>query len=200
MNPELEKLIALHELDLNIQQLQASITETTVGHRQITEQMQKISANCQQAKAQLENADKDEIQTQTEISQLEIEIGTYINKLDVLAEKIKEHDEQLKVLTDSREKMINSLSESLVWNYERIRSRNGGIAMAVVISNCCQKCHLMVRYQVLKKVRKAEQITVCENCGRILYCKPVQTAQSTNTNSQSLTNDEQSKRLSHIYK
>jgi predicted nucleic acid-binding Zn-ribbon protein len=127
VSPDLEKLIALHELDLSIQLL-------------------------------LTNCDKDDL----ECRQVED---------DPLKNIVKKNDEQLKPLNIRRQKIADTLPKPLVEAYERIKSRNGA-ALAEVNGSCCRKCNIMIRPQLLKRIRKGEQITICENCGRILYCKP----------------------------
>ena len=153
MSLDLEKLFALQEVDLGIRQSQRSLEEIIVECKRIENQLHEFSTNYN-----------------------ETEILVRMGNSDILKEQVKAIDKQLKVLKKERKEITQTLSEPLVGVYERIRTRDG-IALAEVSGNCCQKCNIMIRYQLLQKIRKG-QITLCESCGRILYCKPVDASQS----------------------
>jgi uncharacterized protein len=139
MSLDLEKLIALHELDLEI--------------RQISNNLETIATESDQ----IEKRPSDYV-------------FSYDNLLEDLNKKTEENNRRLEILNNRREIIASVLEEKVVSHYERIKARNG-TALADAESGDCKGCHITIRYQVLKKVRKAEQVTICENCGRILYCK-----------------------------
>src|SRR3989442_1215577 len=90
---------------------------------------------------------------------------------EILQYEEKQIDIQVEALKKSRQAISNTIEEALLGIYERIKSRNH-VALAEVGSNCCRECHMVIRYQVLKRVREGKHITLCESCGRILYYKP----------------------------
>jgi uncharacterized protein len=109
------------------------------------------------------------------------ELDLIIRKLQTgsLTAQEQNMDEEIKAINRKREKIISSLSSFLVDIYDRIKSRDG-IALAEVRGNCCQYCHILIRYPLLSRIRKGTQITTCETCGRILYSKPVAMTQPVN--------------------
>lgn len=54
--------------------------------------------------------------------------------------------------------------------YESIRARQGGIAVARLVGSSCGACHLMLSAVDLDRIRKlpADQPGICEECGRML--------------------------------
>ena len=105
-----------------------------------------------------------------ELHKLDLKISQLLNSLE--SSGADEIDSRVRKLNSQREKMIKALPENLAGFYERVRARHS-TALAEAGNGTCQGCHMTIRYIVLKKVRKAEQITTCENCGRILYCEPI---------------------------
>ena len=105
-----------------------------------------------------------------ELHKLDEEIRQLLNRLE--SSDTDENHNSVDRLNNQRKKIVKILPESITGLYERIRTRHNS-ALAEAGNGSCQGCHMTVRYIVLKKVRRAEQITTCENCGRILYCKPV---------------------------
>jgi predicted nucleic acid-binding Zn-ribbon protein len=71
---------------------------------------------------------------------------------------------------DARAALVADVAASLLEQYERIRSRNGGIGAARLVGTSCGGCHLSlpaVEVDRLKRA-KADEVVLCDQCGRIL--------------------------------
>jgi predicted nucleic acid-binding Zn-ribbon protein len=77
------------------------------------------------------------------------------------------------VLAD-RKAIVEALNPKLLATYERIRKKWNGVAVADATSGRCQACQISLRPQFFQELKKAEQLILCESCGRILtYSPPV---------------------------
>ena len=71
---------------------------------------------------------------------------------------------------DARAALVADVPAGLLEQYERIRSRNGGIGAARLVGTSCGGCHLSlpaVEVDRLKRA-KADEVVLCDQCGRIL--------------------------------
>lgn len=60
------------------------------------------------------------------------------------------------------------VDRTLLRRYDEIRSRREGVGMAVTGNDSCPACHIKLTTQVINRLRAAEELTLCDNCGRIL--------------------------------
>ena len=71
---------------------------------------------------------------------------------------------------DARAALVADVPAALLEQYERIRDRNGGIGAARLVGTSCSGCHLSlpaVEVDRLKRA-KADEVVLCDQCGRIL--------------------------------
>jgi predicted nucleic acid-binding Zn-ribbon protein len=105
--------------------------------------------------------------------------------------RLKAFDEELRqqaaVLESSRaerERVFNTLPKTMSAHYKRISVRiRDGVAVAEARNGACMACFMALRPQAMSQVRRGEEVVTCENCNRILYYVP---ADSANTNSTSV--------------
>ncbi len=69
----------------------------------------------------------------------------------------------------SRSEAISGLDEDLVSNYERIFNAKNGKAVVGLTDGQCTGCHMKVVKSTVVAVKAANELTHCENCGRMLY-------------------------------
>jgi predicted nucleic acid-binding Zn-ribbon protein len=74
---------------------------------------------------------------------------------------------RLHVLMEARNKQLPLIEKPLLENYEKLRSRKGGVAVAGLEDNRCTGCHLTVSAQKVSRAERGEILT-CGGCGRIL--------------------------------
>jgi len=61
-------------------------------------------------------------------------------------------------------------------HFRRLLKSKAGTSVAAVIDGCCSMCHFALRPHLRQRVRRCEEIIVCEHCHRILYIEDVITA------------------------
>ena len=57
-------------------------------------------------------------------------------------------------------------------DYERIRQRWKGVAIADATSGRCAACQMVLRPQFFQDLKRGEKLQFCESCGRIVYYNP----------------------------
>jgi uncharacterized protein len=95
-------------------------------------------------------------------------------------EREKEHARQrtaedeafLKQALDERRQIAASVDPKLLTQYERIRQRWKGVAIADATSGRCAACQIALRPQFFQDLKRGEKLQFCESCGRILYYNP----------------------------
>ena len=79
---------------------------------------------------------------------------------------------QIDALRTERGEAVAKLKPAVVKEYDRIRKKWNGTAIAEVIGGRCEACQIMLRPQHLQDLKRAEGLMTCENCGRFLYLNP----------------------------
>jgi len=84
-------------------------------------------------------------------------------------EKAERDRQELERARQQRAEIVRQLNPDLYRLYERVSKRYNGFAVARGIDGQCSACHIVMRPQFYQDLRKAEQIMICESCGRLLY-------------------------------
>lgn len=71
--------------------------------------------------------------------------------------------------TALRDEAVAGIDEELRSLYERLMVKKNGLAVAPVQNGQCGGCHVKLIPATLIKVTGGNEVTQCENCGRILY-------------------------------
>jgi predicted nucleic acid-binding Zn-ribbon protein len=81
---------------------------------------------------------------------------------EIAAEEAKE--------LDARAGLVASVPASLLEQYERIRSKAGGIGAARLVGASCSGCHLSLPAVEVDRLKRAkpDEVVLCDQCGRIL--------------------------------
>jgi hypothetical protein len=87
-----------------------------------------------------------------------------------------EVDKKLAVINKSRqevfvkkEKLISGVNQKGLTFYQKIRRWAKNTTVVVVEEQACMGCHMIISDKIFADVIKAEDITTCPHCGRILY-------------------------------
>ncbi len=73
---------------------------------------------------------------------------------------------------EERAGLVTGLDPKLLQQYERIRKKWKGVAIANATDARCAACQIVMRPQYFQDLKKAEKLLTCESCGRILYYNP----------------------------
>jgi predicted nucleic acid-binding Zn-ribbon protein len=87
-----------------------------------------------------------------------------------LAEAEADIEAELATAREERAKAAAEVSEDLWPEYESLRSRLGGIAIARLVGLTCQGCHLALSAVEIDRIRRlaVDEVVHCEECGRLL--------------------------------
>lgn len=128
-------------------------------------------------------------------SQLEDSILEVLEKLEPLDRQVAEIEARLSTLQAERERAVSDLSsaesvvdseldgvaaereqivprvpDQLLRVYDQLRARLGGVAVARLVGNRCDGCHLTLPATELDRIRHLPpgEMVACDQCGRIL--------------------------------
>jgi uncharacterized protein len=78
----------------------------------------------------------------------------------------------LNQVLEERRQVAASVDPKLLAQYERIRHRWKGVAIADATSGRCAACQIALRPQFFQDLKRGDKVQMCESCGRILYYNP----------------------------
>lgn len=91
-------------------------------------------------------------------------------------EELKALEERRVILTDrlaelkaQRAQVASEIEPEALGLYDRLMRTKGGTAVAALEEGICQGCHVRVVTGTVQKLRLNEEITQCEQCGRVLH-------------------------------
>ena len=83
---------------------------------------------------------------------------------------IEENTENLKL---ERAALAADVPTNLLKQYEQVRRSKKGTGLSTIVDGKrCSGCNVQLPIHVMQKAKKADVITKCPNCGRILWSKP----------------------------
>jgi len=121
-----------------------------------------------------------------EIARLEKIIESKVEQIEAAKESLvelessletvkSEVDEKLKVINNDRqkvfaqkEKLLNGINQKGLAFYQKIRRWAKNTTVVTVEDQACMGCYMMINDKTYADVIKAEDITTCPHCGRIL--------------------------------
>jgi len=86
-----------------------------------------------------------------------------------LGERRKNEEERIEELKKDREGIQKRVDPSLLSVYERLFKNKGDSAVVALEGGQCKGCHMRVTSATALKVKAEQEVTNCENCGRILF-------------------------------
>jgi predicted nucleic acid-binding Zn-ribbon protein len=91
---------------------------------------------------------------------------------DHARKRTAEDEAFLKQVIEERRQTAASVDPKLLSQYERIRQRWKGVAIADATNGRCAACQIALRPQFFQDLKRGEKLLFCESCGRILYYNP----------------------------
>ena len=152
--------------------------EYTAAIREADAARKQISAFETQVLEQMEvfdTAEKELGERAPEVEKLRGEMEASFKAFD---EQAKVQQQQLEVARAEHERLLRELPKTTSSLYKRISSRiRDGVALAEARNGACMACYMSLRPQIMSDVRRGTEVITCDNCNRILYYAPQQTAQ-----------------------
>lgn len=83
-------------------------------------------------------------------------------------------DAELSGLGEIRKTITPNIPQTLIDEYDKLRKRLGGVAVAPLVGNTCGGCHISMAATELAELRKAPESAFlhCEECDRLLVRTP----------------------------
>lgn len=100
-------------------------------------------------------------------SGLKKEIAKSSSEYESISMQIKLEIKKEKIIIN---KISSRLNEDLRKKYSILRTSKGKV-LAQVYDGKCNGCHMTIPLFIMSKLKNKDEITYCDNCGRILYYK-----------------------------
>lgn len=86
-----------------------------------------------------------------------------------LKQSQQDHKDKLAELTERRPAVVDKIDPEQLQQYEKLRPKKAGRAVAIVKSSVCQGCGVMLSNSRVQQASSGPALTYCTTCGRILY-------------------------------
>ena len=151
--------------------------EYTAAIREADAARKQISALETQILEQMETLEKAEAslnERAEEISSLNSDREARLKEFD---DETREQSNRLTSNRAERERLVAALPKSMGALYVRISARiRDGVAVAEARNGACMACFMALRPQAMAQVRRGDEVITCDNCNRILYYAPSDSA------------------------
>ena len=98
-------------------------------------------------------------------------------RLKTFDEETRLQAEKVATSRSERERLLNELPKHMASLYARISARiRDGVAVAEARNGACMACFMALRPQAMAQVRRGDEVVTCDNCNRILYYAPSDSA------------------------
>ena len=106
-------------------------------------------------------------------------------RLESFDDETRQQADKLAISRVERERLIAALPKVMGAQYNRTVTRiRDGVAVAEARNGACMACFMALRPQAMAQVRRGEEIITCENCNRILYYSPKDSAPASSASAQ----------------
>lgn len=141
--------------------LESEIADTEEANSTIEDEILELMISVDEANDEIELAKK-EFETQETI---------FREKRDKFLSEEKKIDKEIAKWNRKRKAFLGKVSPPLMRRYDNWRERRGSSLVAVISGQSCGGCHLTLPPQLINEVRKAQDLHMCNSCGRVLYWK-----------------------------
>lgn len=100
---------------------------------------------------------------------LEAQEAVFGEKREEFLSEIRKLDRQISKWNKKRKVFLEKISSEIMDRYNSWRKRRGTSLVAVIKGRSCGGCNLNLPLQLVNEVRKAQELHICNSCGRILY-------------------------------
>lgn len=124
----------------------------------LEEELLEVMLELEEAEAEKESSEKD-------VAELE---AAWARETADLKQKQNELALRLHHLIQSRKEHVPTVDQAKLTEYDNMRARKGGVAVAKVRVNKCLSCQITNSDQAIR-IAKSGNISYCGGCGRIMY-------------------------------
>lgn len=142
------------------------------------ESLQSSIEALQRHRSAIETASVEALMKHEELSSQVVTVNAQLQRVQqawsASQSELTEEENKLKrgylQLKKQRDTLTESLDKVLLQQYEYLRERKAGVAVATVENENCSACHVRVPSGVLSTLRsQSDKMVSCTSCGRILY-------------------------------
>ena len=146
-------------------------TEKEIKALQLEEEIAKEQIDF--ANEEIERLNKIKDNKESEILELEetlAEVSKEVEsaKKEIEKELVEIEKERMKEY-EKKQKLISKMNQNVLIFYEKIRRWAGNTTVVPIKKQACYGCYMRINDQIYSDVIRAEDITTCPHCGRILY-------------------------------
>ncbi len=141
--------------------------EEEIAKEQVTfanEEIERLEKIIENKKEQIESAKESLVELEASLESVKAEV-----------------DEKLKIINNDRqkvfakkEKLLSGINQKGLAFYQKIRRWAKNTTVVTVEDQACMGCHMVISDKIYADVIKAEDITTCPHCGRILHVEATQ--------------------------
>ncbi len=138
--------------------------EEEIAKEQVTfanEEIERLEKVIDSKKEQIDAA-------KTSLEELASNLESVKADVDAKLEKINKERQAVFV---KKEKLLGAINQKGLAFYQKIRRWAKNTTVVPVEEHACMGCHMLISDKIYADVIKAEDITTCPHCGRILYMK-----------------------------
>lgn len=173
------------EGELEIASLAERIDETDKslmsGDVSNPKELEALQASLDSLKRQRETFEESSVEAMAKVEDLQATLDQKKAKLAATEAEWKNGQKELRtegaklqkqyiMLKEKRKSASGSIDAQLLDNYEQLRKRKGGIAVAQLDGDGCGVCHMQVPSGIVSAARsERDDLVHCPSCGRILY-------------------------------
>jgi len=182
-----EEEVKKHKNELHLAELSQKLEDNSKKSAEIKTEREMKSLQLEEeiAKEQVTFANE-EIERLEKIIELKTEqidvAKVSLEEIQSSLESVKaDVDEKLKAITDERQKvfvekeeLLSKINQKGLAFYQKIRRWAKNTTVVPVEDQACMGCHMIIGDKVYADVIRAEEITTCPHCGRILHVVPTQ--------------------------
>ncbi len=177
-----EEELKKHKNELHLQELSAKLEENSKKSADVKTEREMKSLQLEEeiAKEQVTfaNEEIERLEKIIEAKKEQVEAAKEsLVELEANLEAVKaEVDEKLAVINKARqevfakkEKLVGTMNQKGLSFYQKIRRWAKNSTVVPVEDQACMGCHMVISDKIYADVIKAEEITTCPHCGRILH-------------------------------
>ena len=151
--------------------------EYTAAIREADAARKHISALETQILEQMETHEKSETSLTERADEIASLNSDRAARLESFDEETRQQADKLALNRAERERLVAALPKSMGALYVRISARiRDGVAVAEARNGACMACFMALRPQAMAQVRRGDEVVTCDNCNRILYYAPSDSA------------------------
>ena len=90
-------------------------------------------------------------------------------KKKVLEDQLQECSQEIEVKQKEKEQFMSQIKDDILDIYNKVKQKRPELTVVPVEISCCMGCHMNIPPQLFNEVKTCQKIIRCPHCNRILY-------------------------------